>query len=79
VIDDSDLEIVSGCLAAHPNQRGGQHVAMSCSGVLVIHRPSGIAVRVLDERSQIRNKTVAIAKLTSVLRAIDWFEDERTP
>ena len=73
MLADEDLEIVAGCVAAHPNQRGGQHVAMSCGAVLVIHKPTGVAVRVMDERSQIKNKIRAIAKLTSLLQAIDYF------
>lgn len=51
-------------------------MAMSCSGVMVIHKPTGIGVRVLDERSQLKNKEIAIAKLTSLLQAIDWFADD---
>lgn len=67
MLKDEDLEIVTGCLAKHPNQRGGQHVAMSCVCVLVIHKPTGLAVRVDDERSQLKNKRKAIEMLTKVV------------
>lgn len=66
-IKDEDLEVVSGCAAAHPMQRGGQHVAKHCSAVMIIHRPTGIAVRVDDERSQIKSKAKALAKLEVLL------------
>lgn len=62
-----DLEVVHGCAAAHPDRRGGQHVAMQCSGVLVVHKPTGIAVRVLDERSQIKNKSRAVSLLRQLV------------
>lgn len=71
ILDENDLEIVTGCAAAHPDQRGGQHVAMSCSGVLIIHKPTGIGVRVLDERSQYKNKAKALTRLRHVLRAYE--------
>lgn len=67
VIKDEDLEIVSGCAAAHPDRRGGQHVAKTCTGVLIVHKPTGIAVRMLDERSQYKNKQNALAKLRELL------------
>lgn len=69
-MNSDDLEIVSGCAAAHPNQRGGQHVAQACGAVLVIHKPTGYAVRVDSERSQIKCKNEAIARLEKVLAAM---------
>lgn len=70
-MNDSDLEFLAGCLAAHPDQRGGQHVAKQCTAVLVIHRPTGIAVRVMSERSQHANKQKAVARLRELLDAYD--------
>lgn len=70
MIPDSDLEIVIGCAAAHPDRRGGQHVARQCSDVLVIHKRTGIGVRNGTERSQRRNLEIARAKLQSLLDAI---------
>ena len=77
--DEDDFEYVVGCAAAHPDQRGGQHVARSCSGVLVVHKPTGLGCRCLEERSQIKNKTLALARLKSALQAIGWYEEQRHP
>ena len=66
-MNDADLEVIAGCAAAHPDQRGGQHVAMQCSAVLVIHKPTGIGVRVHEGRSQYRNKETALARLRTLV------------
>lgn len=55
--------VIVGCDAVHPDRRGGQHVAMSCSGVLVIDQQSGLGVMVADERSMIKNKARAMRLL----------------
>lgn len=64
---DEDYEVTVGCAAVHPDQRGGQHVARSCSGVRVTHRPTGISVLCVDERSQFQNKAIAFEKLQELL------------
>jgi protein subunit release factor A len=58
-----DIEILAGCDAVHPDRRGGQHVAMHCGGVRVLHVPTGIAVTVISERSQIKSREKAMAML----------------
>lgn len=60
ILLENDLEYMAGCAAAHPSRVGGQHVAKPCTAVLVIHKPTGIAVRVENERSQRANKIAAI-------------------
>lgn len=62
-----DLDIVSGCIAVHPERRGGQHVAMMCTGIRVTHKPTGISVLANDERSQHANREVAMRKLEVAL------------
>lgn len=62
-----DLDIYVGCAAAHPDRRGGQHVAMQCSTVHVVHKPTGIGVRVDSERSQFKNKEIAMKRLEALL------------
>jgi len=69
--NERDLEITTGCVAAHPDQRGGQHVAKECSGVRILHRPTGIGVLVNDERSQFKNKQKALEKLRTVLGTVE--------
>lgn len=67
VINDEDLQVVTACASAHPELRGGQHVAVACHGVTVIHKPTGIAIRVDDERSQLKCKNEAMKRLRQVL------------
>ena len=60
---EEDLTVVAGCDAVHPDQRGGQHVAKQCTGVLIIHRPSGIGVMCNANRSQYGNRAGALDML----------------
>lgn len=78
-LNDEDLEIITGCNAAHPQQRGGQHVARSCSSVMIIHKPTGIGVRSDSERSQHGNKTAALESLRRVLNLVTGSLDYQVP
>lgn len=51
--------VICGCNAVHPDTRGGQHVAMQCSGVLVIDDELGLGVMCNANRSQYGNKAGA--------------------
>jgi protein subunit release factor A len=51
--------VILGCAAVHPDQRGGQHVAMSCTGVLIIDEELGLGVMCNANRSQFGNKAGA--------------------
>lgn len=70
-LDMNDVEVTTGCAAVHPDQRGGQHVAMSCTGVLMTHRPSGVSVLANNERSQYKNRIEALRLLCEALAAVD--------
>lgn len=48
---------------------GGQHVNRRESGVRLRHRPSGVVVISRDERSQHRNKAIALKRLRERLAA----------
>ncbi len=50
---------------------GGQHVNTTSSAVTARHLPSGIAVRAEDERSQARNRALALARLAARLAVMD--------
>jgi protein subunit release factor B len=46
---------------------GGQHVNTTASAVRLLHRPSGLSVRVGEGRSQHQNRTLALARLAERL------------
>lgn len=71
---EEDLTVVAGCSAVHPDQRGGQHVAKQCTGVLVIHNPSGIGVMCNVNRSQYGNRAGAMEMLTKL---VNEYGDQR--
>lgn len=47
--------------------KGGQHVGLISSGVLIIHKATGLGVVSMNERSQHKNKELALIMLEMVI------------
>ena len=51
---------------------GGQHVTITRAGIQVTHTPSELVAICTVERSQIKNRDVAIAMIEAGLEKINW-------
>jgi peptide chain release factor 1 len=66
-LDERDLEITS-TFSSGP---GGQHMQKNATAIRIVHKPTGMAVKVQSERSQTQNKRLALAILTARLEDIE--------
>ena len=73
----SDEELLGECRVDtfRAGGRGGQHQNTTDSGVRLTHGPSGIVVTARTERSQYRNKRIALVRLRERLGRLE----ERRP
>jgi len=64
-IPGTDDELLSQCRVETfmAGGKGGQHQNRTESGVRLVHLPTGVAVTCRNERSQHRNKAVALRRL----------------
>jgi ribosome-associated protein len=58
---------------------GGQHQNATESGVRLVHVPSGVRVVARDERSQHRNRAIALSRLREKLAELARVERPRVP
>jgi peptide chain release factor 2 len=72
-IPDADEDLLAQCRVETfmAGGKGGQHQNRTESGVRLTHLPSGLVVTAREERSQFRNKAVALARLRKRLEAFN--------
>lgn len=72
-IPESDEELLAQCRVEtfRAGGPGGQHQNTTDSGVRLVHEPTGIRVVARKERSQHRNRTLALERLRRRLEALN--------
>jgi peptide chain release factor 1 len=66
-LDERELEITS-TFSSGP---GGQHMQKNATAIRIVHKPTGLTVKVQSERSQTQNKRLAMAILQGRLQEME--------
>ena len=80
-IPESDEELLAECRVEtfRAGGPGGQHQNVTESAVRLVHLPTGVRVSARDERSQHRNRALALERLRAKLQELARPEKERVP
>ncbi len=80
-IPETDEELLAECRVEtfRAGGPGGQHQNTTESGVRLVHLPTGLRAVAREERSQHRNRVVALGRLRAKLEALHETEPPRIP
>lgn len=80
-VPDSDEALLAECRVEtfRSGGPGGQHQNKTESGVRLVHLPTGIRVVAREERSQHRNRALALDRLRAALEERARVEEPRIP
>jgi protein subunit release factor A len=72
LVPESDDELLAACRVDtfRAGGKGGQHQNVTESGVRLTHEPTGVVVTARTERSQHRNRALALERLRKKLAAL---------
>ena len=81
IIPESNTDLLKQCKVDtfRASGKGGQHVNKTESAVRSTHMPTAIVVTCQDERSQHRNKEIALSRLREKLKALNKKQKKRIP